>query len=422
MIPRSIISTTILLLLIFIMSGCEKSPEPQFRFNAVERLSAERMNMGDGESISEQNIEKIGTVLTALFGTPDEPRFPFLLGEEDPAHEVLTMENLRMAAGPVSSDRDDQHTGLYREHCAHCHGISGDGAGPTARTLNPYPRDFRLGKFKFKSTPLGKRPTDHDLDRIIRNGIPGTAMPSFRTLSDEEVDALVDYVKYLSIRGEVERGLIAEASNLVDDEKLFDLSLAENEETLEDFGDQLFDLIDENGFNSRVLPKWLNRDRYITHPALAPPSFDVNHPDHPKLVAQGKLLFHGAGGCVQCHGETGLGDGQTMNFDDWTQWAKESKADPTDRSTYASFTAVGALPPRYVRPRNLNMKVFRGGNHPDDLYRRILNGIEGTPMPSATVLEKRPDDLWALVAYIRSIPFESERASTPKPMNSKPVN
>ena len=29
---------------------------------------------------------------------------------------------------------------LYREHCAHCHGISGDGVGPTAVFLNPYPR------------------------------------------------------------------------------------------------------------------------------------------------------------------------------------------------------------------------------------------------------------------------------------------
>jgi mono/diheme cytochrome c family protein len=69
--------------------------------------------------------------------------------------------------------------GLYREHCAHCHGITGDGAGPTAGFLNPYPRDYRKGWFKFKSTPLDVRPTHDDLKKIVLDGIPGTAMPSF---------------------------------------------------------------------------------------------------------------------------------------------------------------------------------------------------------------------------------------------------
>ena len=118
-------------------------------------MSAERINLGDGETISDENMNMVGNILTALFGTPNQPKFPLIFGENDPAAEILSLENLRIAAGPVSSDRDDNHTGLYREHCAHCHGISGDGAGPTARTLNPYPRDFRLGKFKFKSTPAG---------------------------------------------------------------------------------------------------------------------------------------------------------------------------------------------------------------------------------------------------------------------------
>ena len=41
---------------------------------------------------------------------------------------------------------------LYMQHCLHCHGVSGDGAGPTAKFLNPRPRDYRQGIFKFKST------------------------------------------------------------------------------------------------------------------------------------------------------------------------------------------------------------------------------------------------------------------------------
>ena len=55
-----------------------------------------------------------------------------------------------MAAGPVKSGRHGEPAGLYLEHCVQCHGISGDGRGPTAAFLNPYPRDFRLGKFQIQ--------------------------------------------------------------------------------------------------------------------------------------------------------------------------------------------------------------------------------------------------------------------------------
>lgn len=402
------------------LSGCSKSPEPQFRLNAVEVLSSERINLAEGEKISEENLQLIGSLLTSMFGTPDHPKFPFLLGEDDPAHEIISLENLQRAAGPVSTSDKGETTGLFRKHCAHCHGITGDGSGPTAHSLNPYPRDFRLGKFKYKSTPLGNRPTDADLKQVLKHGVPGTAMLSFRTLPEEDIDALVDYVKYLSIRGEVERQLIAYAAKLEGDEKLIDFSLAQNEETLEDFEDRLFELVDDYGYNSRVLPKWINRERHITQPAPAPASFDLKHPDHKKLIGRGKELFHGTGGCVQCHGETGLGDGQVEIYDDWTQWAKEAQALPDQPETYTDFVDVGALPPRYLRPRNLNMKTYRGGNHPDDLYRRILNGIEGTPMPSASTLQKNTDDIWALVAYIRSIPFEEDNRV--QPINEKNIH
>ena len=53
-------------------------------------------------------------------------------------------------------------------------------------------------------------------------------MPSFKLLNDGEVRALVDYVKYLSIRGEVETQLIMEAANELDpDQKLVDMGDAE---------------------------------------------------------------------------------------------------------------------------------------------------------------------------------------------------
>ena len=70
--------------------------------------------------------------------------------------------------------------------------------GPTALFLKPYPRDYRQGKFKFKSTERGAKPTDADLQRILRQGIAGTAMPSFDLLPSDQIEALVEYVKSLS--------------------------------------------------------------------------------------------------------------------------------------------------------------------------------------------------------------------------------
>ena len=86
-------------------------------------------------------------------------------------------------------------------------------------------------------------------------------MPSFRNLPPEQLAALVDYVKYLSIRGEAERLLLSQASKLDQDEELLDLSMADDEATLEDFEDAMADAIDgDEGCLSRVLPKWIKRD------------------------------------------------------------------------------------------------------------------------------------------------------------------
>ncbi len=88
---------------------------------------------------------------------------------------------------------------LYIEACSPCHGKKGDGAGPAARFLEPKPRDFTKGKFKFRSTEFGSPPTDADLIRTIRVGVPGTSMPAWGgEMDDEEVLGLVAYLKTFS--------------------------------------------------------------------------------------------------------------------------------------------------------------------------------------------------------------------------------
>ncbi len=87
---------------------------------------------------------------------------------------------------------------IYEQHCARCHGTNGDGAGPDAKRLYPKPRNFTLGTFKFRSTASGTPPTDEDLFNVITHGLPGSGMPAWGGLSDDERWQLVAYVKRFS--------------------------------------------------------------------------------------------------------------------------------------------------------------------------------------------------------------------------------
>ena len=86
---------------------------------------------------------------------------------------------------------------IYRKRCAVCHGVDGDGEGPAADRLYPRPRDFTLALFKYKTTDANTEfPSDDDLRKTIRDGLPGTGMPGWKSLlSDAEIDALIYKIK-----------------------------------------------------------------------------------------------------------------------------------------------------------------------------------------------------------------------------------
>ena len=125
---------------------------------------------------------------------------------------VGTFENPELLSrDPRSQIRLEQGQAVYELRCVQCHGTSGDGNGRMAQVLYPRPRDYRRGIFKFTSTPYGLRPARADLIRTIRNGVRGTSMPEFKLLPEDEIEAVADYVVYLSQRGELEEQL-AQAS------------------------------------------------------------------------------------------------------------------------------------------------------------------------------------------------------------------
>ena len=157
---------------------------------------------------------------------------------------------------------------VYRTRCAFCHGDEGTGDGGAAPYLDPRPRDFTLGLFKFRSTQTGELPTDEDLFRSISRGVPGTAMPAWgeRPFMRPEAErwAVTYYVKRIST---------------------------------EDFEDEDFN----------------------------PYDFIVPLPDPPVCTAEieiaGEALYtdESKGGCVKCHGGKGRGDGAEAgtHTDDW---------------------------------------------------------------------------------------------------------
>jgi DMSO reductase family type II enzyme heme b subunit len=89
---------------------------------------------------------------------------------------------------------------VYMERCSVCHGIAGKGDGPAASFFSPKPRDFTRGFYKIRTTATGQLPTDRDLFRLISEGMPGTSMPSWRHLPEEERWALVAHLKTFSPR------------------------------------------------------------------------------------------------------------------------------------------------------------------------------------------------------------------------------
>jgi high-affinity iron transporter len=79
---------------------------------------------------------------------------------------------------------------LYRENgCGTCHGASGHGDGPVAKTLDPRPRDFRDQAAFKNGIDVGA------IARTIETGVPqGGRMPQFSHLMERERRSLALYV------------------------------------------------------------------------------------------------------------------------------------------------------------------------------------------------------------------------------------
>ena len=255
---------------------------------------------------------------------------------------------------------------LYERYCGTCHGLDGKGEGAAAVYLSPKPRDFTMGIFKFQSAPVGSLPTDEDLLRTIERGMPGSPMPAWDRLPEQERLDLVAYVKTFSERFKTE--------------KPTDVLSIEEE------------------------------------PQLTP-----------EMVRNGKAVFALAG-CWRCHGTSGTGDGPSaadlrddldrpIRAYNFTR-AGAFKGGGTPRDIYRTFsTGIGGTPmPGYgedaltISRENVADLTSLEGPYTQDEIQEIKRYVEQWPtegqLSQMTAPQRKAladEQRWSLVYYVLSL-------------------
>jgi mono/diheme cytochrome c family protein len=380
------------------LAGCGGPLEAQFAPNTAAASKADLLP---------EARQLVAEALTENFGTPHRlvawKKFPIDFGVAESNHKDIERhkDGWRLLKGRQ----------LYMAHCLHCHGVSGDGAGPTARFLSPLPRDYRQGIFKFKSTKGPLKPSRKDLVHILEQGIPGTYMPSFVLLGEEKLELLADYVRWLSLRGNTEIRLIddlaatgatsRDVSRQSDDEKRPKAEVLK--EVLKSIGGELPQKVSE--IADDLATQWTEAEdpeSVITPKARRTP------PTQDSIERGKKFYLSQVKGkdtkCAECHGTRARGDGlNTESF-----WPIKGTT-PERKYERAGLHDDWGNP---QKPRDLTRGIYRGGRRPIDIYRRVHAGIPGTQMPGfGAVLND--EEIWDLVNYVLSIPFDEKQSPFP---------
>ncbi len=124
-------------------------------------------------------------------------------------------------------------------------------------------------------------------------------------------------------------------------------------------------------FSQRFMEAWKSHERPPVM-ALSPRPADLS-----ALASRGAEVYRKLQ-CAQCHGEQGRGDGPAATLtNDW-DWP--------------------------IKAADLTYKwSFRNGYEPPDVYRTMIGGLNGTPMPSYEDAIPDEADRWAMVAYTLSL-------------------
>ena len=342
-----------------------------------EILKSENKDLASGKYFLDPNLlndkdrKELAAILEKMFGSSAHPTVG---GLEESERDLLKLSDATLAEGSK----------LYRLHCLHCHGKTGDGRGPTAPWVNPHPRDFRQGIFKFESvdqTSIRRPPHRDDLMRILEVGIEGTSMPSYELLPADKREAIVSYVIHLSLRGRAEYRFFTEGCKInasPDRKDTYKLTFEDPSGNLRPLGQYLAELhkgdpnvVGDSGNVGAWVDSQSSRIKVVAYP-YASLETEEGRKQMKDSAQRGQEMFRAVQGdkaCAICHKDFGR---QAMfRFDEW-----------------------GTL----TRPNNLTLGVFRGGRRRVDIYYRIHSGIGLSGMPAFG-----ESKIWDLVNFVQVV-------------------
>jgi mono/diheme cytochrome c family protein len=325
--------------LALLVAGCGPQEAPQFSPSQEWRALIDLAEDDEDRKHWQQLQAQIESELSSRCGTPWSP---IVFGDAD-------ADRARLRRGAQ----------VFAYRCQQCHGVDGNGRGAVAEYLNPKPRDYTKGIFKFTSTPYGAKPRRADLVRTLGRGVAGTSMPAFNDLAPDDLQAVVDYVIFLAQRGEYEHELVF----LAEDEGELDTEVMQ-------------EIVDG------ILAQWQEAQSQLVMPLTPMPRMTAD------TITKGHDLYLQQV-CNKCHGLDGRG-GIAGNIEiGKDSWGEDAAA------------------------ADLTSGMFRGGGRPIDLYRRIHSGINGTPMPGfSTAFANEPDNVWYLVHFVSDL-GERRRRNVP---------
>ncbi|HEY4491642.1 MAG TPA: c-type cytochrome, partial [Acidobacteriota bacterium] len=109
--------------------------------------------------------------------------------------KAAVKEKTAPAIVKLTSHQQAEAKNVFNAWCSGCHGEKGRGDGPASAVLQVKPRNFLAEPFKIRSTASGQTPTRQDIFDTVTRGLPGTAMPSFAFLPEQDRWLAVDYVR-----------------------------------------------------------------------------------------------------------------------------------------------------------------------------------------------------------------------------------
>ena len=250
-------------------------------------------------------------------------------------------------------------------------------------------------------------------------------MPSFLLLGESETKSVVEYVRWLSVRGEFEKRTDDDLADYSEDaiKDSVKKALAGFEEAKKaDDKAQKPSLSKARKEAAEAFAKFQNEEMetavedtatFLANAwTIADDPANVIVPSVPRVAddaasrERGRLLYMSdKTKCYTCHGMLGKGDGAATE-DFWKKPGSEELY--PERGLHDAWGGI-------LQPRNLTLGQYRGGRRPVDVFRRVYAGIKGTPMPGFGKTALKDNEIWDVVNYAMSIQYQSQQPTKAHP-------